>query len=138
MIYITGDTHGLKDISKFETDFFKAKINKKGNFVIVTGDFGVTWNNEIMQKCIEFYSQFNCTFLFVDGNNENFDILNSLQIEDFCKGKVHRVSKNILHLMRGYVFEIEGKKIFAFGGADSWDRCRKFVFDKNKFYPGKG
>lgn len=35
--------------------------------------------------------------------------------------RVHKVRDSILHLMRGEVFEIEGKTIFAFGGARSHD-----------------
>lgn len=34
-------------------------------------------------------------------------------------------TKNILHLIRGQVFEIEGKKIFTFGGAYSIDIYEK-------------
>lgn len=137
MIYITGDTHGLKDAQRFESKEFKA-LDKKDNYIIITGDFGVTWNNEAMKKCIEYFSKFKCTFLFIDGNNENFDILNKLPVENFCGGKVHKVSNNILHLMRGEIFDIEGKSFLAFGGADSWDAELFRPFDEDKWYPGKG
>ena len=36
-------------------------------------------------------------------------------------GKVHELRPHVLHLMRGQVFEIDGKKIFTFGGASSHD-----------------
>lgn len=32
------------------------------------------------------------------------------------------IQKSFLHLMRGQVFEIDGKKIFTFGGASSHDK----------------
>ncbi|MDE5601957.1 MAG: hypothetical protein K2J16_05610, partial [Clostridia bacterium] len=35
---------------------------------------------------------------------------------------VHRIRPNLIHLMRGQVFEIDGKTIFTFGGATSIDR----------------
>ena len=35
--------------------------------------------------------------------------------------KVHELRPHVLHLMRGQVFEIDGKKIFTFGGASSHD-----------------
>ena len=62
------------------------------------------------------------TVLFIDGNHENFDRLNAYPEEMWNGGRVHRIGKNILHLMRGQVFEIEGKRIFAMGGANSIDK----------------
>lgn len=52
-----------------------------------------------------------------------FDRLYSGEFEeiDYCGGKAHKIRDNIYHLERGYVFEICGKKIFAFGGASSHD-----------------
>ena len=63
------------------------------------------------------------TTLFVDGNHENFDRLNSCPVEQWHGGDVHRISENVLHLMRGNVFEIGGKTLFALGGATSLDRA---------------
>ena len=34
-------------------------------------------------------------------------------------GRVHRISKNIVHLMRGYVFALAGKRFFTMGGCGS-------------------
>ena len=63
------------------------------------------------------------TILFVDGNHENFDrLLSEFPIEDWNGGKVHKIRPNIIHLMRGHVFEIEGKRIFAMGGGYSVDK----------------
>lgn len=121
MIYITGDTHGLKDIKKFKSSYFNNVINKKGNYLIITGDFGITWNKEVLKKCLALYGSMKCTILFVDGNNENFDILDKMPIKKFAGGNVHKLGKNIYHLMRGEIFNIEGKSFLAFGGADSWD-----------------
>ena len=61
--------------------------------------------------------------MFVDGNHDNFNILNALPVEEWCGGKVHRVRPNVIHLMRGQVFEIEGKRIFTFGGGYSFDKA---------------
>ena len=36
-------------------------------------------------------------------------------------GKVHKIRPSVIHLMRGQVFELEGKKIFTFGGASCHD-----------------
>ena len=55
----------------------------------------------------------------VDGTHENFDLLEQYPVEEWNGGKVHRIRENILHLMRGQIFTIEGKSIFTFGGGES-------------------
>lgn len=60
--------------------------------------------------------------LFVDGNHENFDLIETFSIEEWCGGKIHKIRPNIIHLMRGQVFEINGNTIFTFGGATSIDK----------------
>ena len=57
----------------------------------------------------------------MDGNHENFDRLNGYPVKEWHGGKVHEIRPSVLHLMRGQVFEIDGKKIFTFGGASSHD-----------------
>ena len=60
--------------------------------------------------------------LFVDGIHENFDLLESYPEEEYAGGRVHRIGTNLRHLMRGELFTIEGKKIFAFGGGESIEK----------------
>ena len=57
----------------------------------------------------------------MDGNHENFDRLYAYPVEKWHGGKVHKIRPSVIHLMRGQVFEIDGKSIFAFGGASSHD-----------------
>jgi len=58
----------------------------------------------------------------VDGNHENYDRLESEFLEvDFHGGRAHKIRENIYHLERGYVFDLQGKKFFCFGGASSHD-----------------
>ena len=63
------------------------------------------------------------TVLFVDGNHENFDLLNAYPVEEWHSGKTHRIKEHVLHLMRGQIFEIEGKTFFTFGGGISIDKA---------------
>ncbi len=65
------------------------------------------------------------TTLFIDGNHENFTLLNSYPISIWKGGKVHRISNDVIHLMRGQVFEIENKKFFTFGGGNSIDKMHR-------------
>ena len=64
-------------------------------------------------------------FCFVDGTHENFEALNDFPIVLFAGGKAHRVRRNVFHLMRGQVFQIEGKKIFTLGGGESPESALK-------------
>lgn len=92
----------------------------RDDFVIVCGDFGL-WNNDKTEKW--WLAAKNFTVLFVDGNHENFDRLygDEFDIVDFYGGKAHKIQDNLYHLMRGYIFNICEKKIFAFGGAQGHD-----------------
>ena len=116
MIYITGDTHGV--ITRF-----RYKHLTENDFLIVTGDFGFIWDNSKEQEFnLAVIANKKFTTLFVDGNHENFELLNKYPVVEYCGGKAHKIAENIYHLMRGEVFTIDGKKFFAFGGASSTDR----------------
>lgn len=122
-IYITGDCHA--DFHKFTTDSFpEQKELSREDFVIVCGDFGGVWCDSADERYwLNWLSKKSFNILFVDGNHENFDRLfgDEFEILDFHGGKAHKIRENVYHLMRGYVFDICGKKIFAFGGAASHD-----------------
>ena len=123
MIFITGDTHGLIDINKLYA-FSKAHPElTKSDYMIIAGDFGGVWSKKSLESDLDFYGRLPFTVLFVDGNHENFDLLESYPIEQWKGGKVHKIRPDIIHLMRGQVFEIEGKTFFAFGGATSIDKA---------------
>ena len=61
------------------------------------------------------------TTLHVDGNHENYDLLYKLPVEHWSGGKVHRLRPHVLHLMRGQVFNFDGRTFFTMGGASSHD-----------------
>ena len=54
--------------------------------------------------------------------NCNFDEIYKYPIEEWNGGKVHRIRKNIYHLMRGEIYTINEKKLFVFGGGYSIDK----------------
>ena len=123
MVYITGDTHAV--FTRFGTKVFpEQKEMTRDDFVIICGDFGGIWyDNAYEQYWLKWLSEKPFTILYVDGNHENFDRLYSDEFEvvDFHGGKAHKIRDNIYHLMRGYVFDLCGKKFFSFGGASSHD-----------------
>ena len=73
------------------------------------------------QKALKWLEDKPFTTVFVDGNHENHQRLATYPIKEWNGGKVHEIRPNVLHLMRGEVYTIEGKKFFAFGGASSHD-----------------
>lgn len=83
------------------------------------------FNPQEVSHFINLYSYLPFTILFIDGNHENFESLNSYPVEVWIGGKVHRISDSIIHLMRGQVFMIESKSFFTFGGALSFDKARR-------------
>ena len=124
MIFITGDCHG--EFRKFSTHAFpEQKELTKNDIVIILGDFGCIWDereSSFEKRWLGWLDSKNFTTVFIDGNHENFDRLNSeYEVVDFHGGKVHKIRDSIYHLMRGEVFDFEGKKFFAFGGASSHD-----------------
>ncbi len=123
MIYITGDTHGARDFYKLLSP--KLSNLSKQDYVIICGDAGVLFNAQEAPYFINLYSYLPFTVLFVDGNHENFELLNSYPIEMWNGGKVHKISDSVFHLLRGQIFSIEGKTFFTFGGALSFDKARR-------------
>ena len=95
----------------------------KEDFVIILGDFGLIWEGSKGEKYwLDWIDSKNFTTLFIDGNHENFDLINRYPIEYYLGGKTHRIAKSIYHLMRGEIFTIDGLKFFAFGGGISIDK----------------
>ncbi len=124
MIYITGDTHIPIDVGKLSSKRFpKQKEMTNTDFLIICGDFGGVWcgdNEELYWR--KWLDNKNFTTLFIDGNHENYDMLEEYPEIDFLGGKAHKISDKIYHLMRGQIYNIDGKKIFTFGGASSHDK----------------
>lgn len=124
MIYITGDCHG--NFERFNASIFPEQNEMtKDDYVIICGDFGGVWNKDTESKqetmILDWLECKPFTTLFVDGNHENFDRLLAYPLEEWHGGKVQKIRPSVIHLMRGQIYELEGKKIFTFGGASSHD-----------------
>ena len=116
MIWVTGDMHG--EMSAFKRE----KINKikKNDSLIVCGDFGFVWDGSKEEKRrLKWIGKRKYTVLFADGCNENFLLLDSYPTVDFAGGKARKISGNLMQLLRGETYEIDGKVIFVFGGGQN-------------------
>ena len=121
MVFVTGDTHGDWINRLNVASFPEQKEMTKDDYVIICGDFGI-WDNSKREKYnLSWLDDKPFTTLFVSGNHENYDILDSLEMSEWHGGLVNFVRKSVIHLMRGQVFNIEDKTFFTFGGASSHD-----------------
>ena len=120
-IFITGDTHG--DFSRLQPAAFHEQRNlKKDDCLIICGDFGGVWDgSDTEQRWLDWLEARPFTTLFVSGNHENYDLLPSYPISQWHGGLVQAIRPSVLHLMRGQLYNICGKRIFTMGGASSHD-----------------
>ena len=121
MIFATGDTHG--NFLRFSTEHFpEQRQMRRSDYVIICGDFGGVWDASAEERYwLDWLDRKSFTTLWGDGNHENYDMLNGIPTEEWHGGKVQRIRPNILHLMRGQLYEIDGYTFFTMGGARSHD-----------------
>lgn len=129
MVYVTGDTHGEEARFIVYWDAPMERVLTNEDKLIVCGDFGyLNEDSYYKRKILKYMAEKPYQILFIDGNHDNFDVINEYPVEEWCGGKVHIINRDsegkpkIIHLMRGQIFCIEGKKIFTFGGAYSIDK----------------
>lgn len=120
--FLKGDIHG----NLFEVIDFINRFNLgKNDNIIILGDCGIAWRKDKkdLAQNIKLWNECGngVKLYFIDGNHENFNILNSLPIEN----NMGKIADNIYHLRRGQVYEFENKKILVCGGADSIDKYRR-------------
>ncbi len=132
MVYVTGDLHG-----EYSRLLYYSTRLKKEDYLITTGEFGFVWCNptraeeaerDAEERILNAIEQLPFTLLVVDGNHENFDRLFAFEEVPLFGGTVRRIRDNIYYLERGGIYEIDGKRIFTFGGAASIDRASREEF----------
>ena len=140
MIYITGDTHGGVDMLKLSDDRLKdfGITLTENDHLIITGDFGFPFTPDDIFEYehpdstasdyrfwIKWLAERPYKILFIDGNHDNHDWWSVQPVTQMFGGSVqiHPHAENVIHLMRGEVYEIEGESFFAFGGAASVDKA---------------
>lgn len=116
MILITGDTHG--DMTRFAQK--QIKLLKKNDSLIICGDFGFIWDGSKAEKYrLKQLGRKKYNVLFVEGVHENFEELGKYETEEWHGGLTRKISGNLRQLLRGQVYEIDGRKVFSFGGGRS-------------------
>ena len=125
-IWVTGDIHGSIDIKKLSHRRWpEGRMLTSEDQLIICGDFGMPWDGSNEEK---YWLGWLCdrpwTTLFVDGNHECFPYLAELPESERWGGRVqvYHDYPGIVHLMHGEVYDIDGARIFAMGGAASHDK----------------
>ena len=129
-VYVTGDIHGGVDMQKLR-DWDLGDSLTSDDYLIIAGDFGFPWDFSA-EECadIAWMESRPYTVLFVDGNHERFDHWAERPMEPWHGGLTQRLSdtSSIRRLMRGEVFELDGKTVFTMGGATSVDRAYRIPY----------
>lgn len=129
-ILVTGDIHGEHTIRKFSSRQMQRVLGcldrglTKDDYLIIAGDFGLIWDAQESASeryWLDWLNEKPWTTLFVDGNHENHERLNNWPVDYWNGGKVHMITDSVIHLMRGQVFNLQGRKFFTMGGAASHD-----------------
>lgn len=137
MIYFTGDIHGEIDIGKLSYKNWEESRNlTKNDYLIIMGDFGLPFlDSEVNEQnqpvkgtysyWIKWLSERPYTILWIDGNHENFNYWDRQEVSEWHGGRVqiHPHAPNVIHLMRGEIYNIDNMTFFVFGGARSHDKA---------------
>ena len=127
-VYLTGDIHGEMSIRKLEPLAKQHQSITRDDYMIILGDFGLVWDQlptYTESYWIDWLNRCPWTTLFIDGNHENFDRLDKFDVDTWHGGKVHYLHDNVIHLMRGQIFDIDGNSFFTMGGGDSIDKMNR-------------
>ncbi len=118
MIYLTSDIHGHIRLPRLKELLQNISL-RKDDYLIILGDAGIVWSGTDHMEVKEFYNSLPNKTLYLDGNHENFDLLEQYKELDFLGGRAQKISDKIYRLMRGYVFSFNNTKVFVFGGGFS-------------------
>jgi DNA repair exonuclease SbcCD nuclease subunit len=109
----------------------RLRLLKKGDFLIIAGDFGFLWDKtEKEDKILKSIGKRRFYTLFIEGCHDNYDLINSYPEEDFCGGSAHHISGRLFHLIRGGIFNLNGVRVFAFGGGVSADISERLKMNR--------
>ena len=124
MIYLTGDTHG-----RFERigAFCDKMQTGRDDILVILGDAGINFHAsalDILRK--EYLAKLPITLLCIHGNHERRpESLPYYDEREWHDGMVYTEAKypNILFAKDGEVYDLNGKKAIAIGGAYSIDKA---------------
>ncbi len=135
MIYFTGDTHG--DLERI-AQFCKENNLTKDDVMIILGDVGLNYHTDLRGKIIkrQYSRVITCTLLCVHGNHEqNPEYMESMKEKQWKGGTVYYEEEypEVLYAKDGEIYDLDGKKTVALGGAYSIDKEYRLAYGGNWF-----
>ena len=132
-LWVTGDIHGQP--RRFSSDSFPAgKLMDKSDVVNILGDFGLVWDYQGESAEEKFFLDWldkkPWTTVATLGNHENYERIERLPVEEHFGAPVYVVRPSVFLLQSGYVYTINGQKIWNFNGARSHD-ISDGILDRN-------
>lgn len=125
-VWITGDTH------QYENDRFNTFIKNnpdldKSDIMIILGDCGYYWDNEMTEKQLrKKIAKYPFTMCTIKGNHENFSLINKLpKIEWFGAEVSYDMDNKFAILENGKIYTIYDKTFWIMGGAHSIDKFKR-------------
>lgn len=121
MLYGTGDCHG--DFGRLATRRFplQRELNKD-DCVMIMGDAALCWDaSRREEQWLDWLEAKPFTTVNVGGNHENYALLERYPKVPWRGGMAWQLRPSVLQLCRGYVFRINGKRVFVMGGAQTHD-----------------
>lgn len=133
--FLLSDFHGDINFKGFNEYL---EIANDDDLLIILGDVGLFYKErEDNALFTEKFLNTKKKIAFIDGNHENMDYIDSLPEIDFCGGKAGKLTDYILHLKRGHIFNINGKKLFVFGGYKSSQKWKDLGLWYEREWPSK-
>lgn len=130
-MFLTGDCHNAHSIHKLTTkNFPQLKDLTPDDVILIAGDFGFVWGNTFNDTdlwWLNWMSNLKPKVAFVAGNHENYNRLlsNEFPIVNVFNGEAKQIYDNVFMLQTGHIYEIDNKKLFAFGGGMSIDKAQR-------------
>lgn len=127
MVFVTADLHG----DQFRLGRLIAEMRlypaNEVKTLLVCGDFGFLMTGEkrelnFLVKDIAPLAKEGIDIAFLSGNHEHHPMLSKMKQEPWKGGFVHQLTENVVHLINGETYCIDGKTFWVFGGGASVDR----------------
>ena len=122
MIRFLSDQHGGERIGELTKYLEEAGDD---DLLIILGDLGLKFRDTEENRAFdELVLSSKKKIAFIDGNHENFDYLESFPIGERYGAPVRVLTENVVWLLRGYIYKIDGKSFFVFGGCRSGSKWK--------------
>lgn len=129
MIYITGDTH--RDFERIY-DFCQEVGATQEDILIILGDATINYYLNSDDKILkEELSEYPITFLFIHGNHEERPYMIDTYEEIEWNGGIAYIEEeypNLIFAKDGEVYDLDGAKAMAIGGAYSVDKFSRDIW----------